>query len=115
MRKVARLASLAALAAAPLLADFTYQETSTITGGAVMSMMKVVGVFSKQAREPIVSTVSVKGNRMLHKSNTHATVIDLDSQTITSIDFQKKQYSVMTFEEMKQALEADVAKDEAER
>jgi len=105
MIKVARLACLAALATSPLLADFTYQETSTITGGAVMSMMKVVGVFSKQAREPIVSTVSVKGNRMLHRSNTHATVIDLDSQTITSIDFQKKQYSVMTFEEMKQALE----------
>jgi len=105
MKKVASLATLAFLGAAPLLADFTYQETSTITGGVMMSMMKVVGVFSKQAREPIVATVSVKGDRMLHKTNTHATVIDLSSQTITTIDFQKKQYSVMTFDEMKQALE----------
>jgi hypothetical protein len=32
-------------------------------------------------------------------------VIDLSSQTITSIDFQKKTYSVMTFEEMKQMME----------
>jgi hypothetical protein len=103
--KIASLATVAALAAAPLLADFTYQETSTITGGAMMSMLKVVGVFSKQAREPIVATVSVKGDRMLHKTNTHATVMDLSTQTITTIDFQKKQYSVMTFEEMKQALE----------
>jgi hypothetical protein len=93
------------LAGAPLLADFTYTETSTITGGAMKSMMSVVGVFSKQAREPIVSTVSVKGDRMMHKSNTHGSVIDLASQTITSIDFQKKQYSVMTFDEMKQMLE----------
>lgn len=105
MRKIAGIAGIIALGAAPLMADFTYQETSTITGGAMLSMLKVAGVFSKQAREPIVSTVSVKGDRMLHKSNTHATVIDLGSQTITTIDFQKKQYSVMTFDEMKQALE----------
>src|SRR5262249_51349117 len=33
------------------------------------------------------------------------TVIDLDSETITEINFQKKQYSVMTFAEMTQAME----------
>jgi hypothetical protein len=86
-KRFATLAGIAALAGAPLLADFTYTETSTITGGAMMSMMKVVGVFSKQAREPIVATVSV------------------NSQTITTVDFQKKQYSVVTFDEMKQMLE----------
>jgi hypothetical protein len=105
MKKVAIIASLAMLAAAPLLADFSYQETSKITGGAIMSMMKVIGVFSKQAREPIVSTIAVKGDRMVHKSAHSASVIDLASQTITTIDFQKKQYSVMTFEEMKQLLQ----------
>ena len=105
MNRAATIFTLTALAAAPLLADFTYTETSTITGGAMLSMLKVAGVFSKQAREPVVSTVSVKGDRMLHRSNTHASVIDLSSQTITSIDFQKKQYSVMTFDEMKQMLE----------
>src|SRR5438874_2280155 len=94
-----------ALIAMPLLADFSYQETSTITGGMMMSMMKVVGVFSKTAREPIVSNISVKGDRMVHRGSTHASIIDLDTQTITTIDFQKKQYSVMTFEEMKQAME----------
>jgi len=105
LNRAATIFTLTALAAAPLLADFTYTETSTITGGAMLSMLKVAGVFSKQAREPIVSTISVKGDRMLHKSNSHASVIDLSSQTITSIDFQKKQYSVMTFDEMKQMLE----------
>jgi hypothetical protein len=87
------------------LADFTYQETSTITGGVMMSMMKVVGAFNKQAREPIQSTIAVKGDRMVQRSATSASVIDLASQTITHIDFQKKQYSVMTFEEMKQMME----------
>ena len=93
------------LAGSGLLADFTYQETSTITGGMMMSLMRVAGVFSKQAREPIQSTISVKGDRMVHRSANHASVIDLGSSTITSIDFQKKQYSVMTFDEMKQMME----------
>jgi len=105
LRRAVTLAGLMTLAAAVLPADFTYQETSTITGGMVASMMKVAGVFSKQAREPIQSTVSVKGDRMLHRSQMHASVIDLSSQTITSIDLQRKTYSVMTFDEMKQALE----------
>src|SRR5580765_7896564 len=88
-----------------LLADFTYQETSTITGGAMMSVMKIAGAFSKQAREPIQSTIAVKGDKMVHRTSNSASVIDLAGGTITTIDFQKKQYTVMTFEEMKQALE----------
>src|SRR5260370_19503147 len=42
---------------------------------------------------------------MVHRSANHASVIDLGSQTITSIDLQKKQYTVMTFEEMKQMID----------
>jgi hypothetical protein len=94
-----------AVAAGTLSADFTYQETSTITGGMIAGVMKVAGVFSKQAREPIESTVSVKGDKMVRKTATHVSLIDLGSQTITTIDLQKKTYSVMTFDEMKQALE----------
>ena len=40
-----------ALASITLRADFSYQEKSTLTGGAMLSMMKVAGVFSKGARE----------------------------------------------------------------
>ena len=105
LKKVVTIAGIMSLAGSSLLADFTYQETSTITGGMMMSMMKIAGAFNKQAREPIQSTVSVKGDLMVHRSATHASVIDLAAGTITSIDFQKKQYSVMTFEEMKQMME----------
>ena len=105
LRRAVTIGGIMLLAAATLPADFTYHETSTITGGMIAGMMKVAGVFSKQAREPIQSTVSVKGDRMMHRSQTHASIVDLSSQTITSIDFQKKTYSVMTFDEMKQALE----------
>ena len=105
LKKVVTIAGIMSLAGSSLLADFTYQETSTITGGMMMSMMKIAGAFNKQAREPIQSTVAVKGDMMVHRTATHASVIDLATGTITSIDFQKKQYSVMTFEEMKQMME----------
>ncbi|MEO8369953.1 MAG: hypothetical protein ABI806_12200 [Candidatus Solibacter sp.] len=105
LKQSLRIASVMALAGSTLMADFTYHETSTITGGMMLGMMKVAGVFSKQAREPIQSTISVKGDRMVHRSANNASVIDLASGTITTIDFQKKQYTVMTFEEMKQMME----------
>jgi hypothetical protein len=88
-----------------LLADFSYEESTKITGGMMAGVMKFAGAFSKQAREPLQSTVAVKGNRMLHGSKDRASVIDLDSETITEINYQKKTYSVMTFAEMKQAME----------
>ena len=89
----------------PAFGDFSYDETSKITGGMMAGVMKFAGAFSKQAREPIVSTVAVKGNRMVHASQHHASVIDLDAETITEINFDKKQYSVMTFAQMKQMLD----------
>lgn len=92
-------------ASLPVLGDFSYEQTSKITGGMMASMMRFAGAFSKQAREPMVSTVAVKGNRMLHGNQHHASIIDLDKETITDINFDRKQYSVMTFAQMKQMLE----------
>jgi hypothetical protein len=105
LRKSLTLVGMTCLLASTLPADFSYQETSTVTGGAMLSLLKIAGVFSKQAREPIKSTVAVKGDRMANRSATHASIIDLSSQTITNIDLQKKTYSVMTFDQMKQMLE----------
>ena len=100
-----RTSALIALAAGALLADFSMEQSSKITGGMMAGAMKIAGAFSRQAREPIQTTVAVKGNRMVHLSASRGTVIDLDKETITSIDFQRKTYSVMTFAQMKQALE----------
>lgn len=104
-KRLTKHAILTMLPATFLLADFSYEQTSKMTGGAMASMMKVAGVFSKQAREPIRTTIAVKGDRMATLTNTNATVIDLSKETFTEIDFQKKTYSVMTFAEMKQFLE----------
>src|SRR5215467_343004 len=106
MRSVIFILILSMYVSIPALrADFSYEENSRITGGAVMAAMKVAAVFSKQAREPMRSTVAVKGDRMVNLGPTHASIIDLNKETITSIDFQKKTYSVMTFAEMQQAMQ----------
>lgn len=96
---------LVAVCACPSLADFSYQQSSKVTGGALAGMLKVAGVFSKQAREPIQQTIAVKGDRMVTRGSTSVSIIDLRAGTITTIDLQKKTYTVMTFEQMKQRME----------
>ncbi|HUI43506.1 MAG TPA: hypothetical protein VL523_16195 [Terriglobia bacterium] len=92
-------------------ADFKYTESSKITGGAMAGMMKVAGMFSKQAREPIVSTEYLKGHKMRRDSSDgRSSIIDLDGRRIIEIDNKKRTYSVMTFDQMRQRLEAAKAK-----
>ncbi len=94
-----------------LFADFQYTETTKITGGSMMSMMKFAGKFSKGAREagaPVVHSVYVKGNRMSRNDPDSSEIIDLDKETVTHIDHQKKQYYTITFEQLRdRMLEAE--------
>ncbi len=110
-----KLLTFCALVSLPpsLPADFSYERTTKITGGAMAGMMKFAGALSKQAREPMQSTIAVKGNRMATVSKERASIIDLDAETITEISFARKTYTVMTFAEMKQMMEqmAQRAKD----
>jgi hypothetical protein len=95
------------------LADFRYDETTQITGGSVVGMMKFAGAFSKDAKkamDPVTSTVLVQGNRMARINPDNTEIIDLDKETITNIDHKKKQYTVMTFEQMKQQMEQAMKK-----
>ena len=93
------------------LADFQYQETTQITGGSLMGMMKFASHFSRQAKEigaPVVSSVYVQGNRMARIDPQTIQIIDLDAETITSVDLQKHSYTQMTFEQMRQQFEQAV-------
>lgn len=89
-------------------ADFQYQETTQITGGSMLDLMKMAGRFSHQAKdlgEPIVSTIYVQGNRMAHVNAQTIEIIDLDKETITNVDLEKHTYTQMTFEQMRQQFE----------
>ncbi len=93
----------------PALADFKYTDTSQITGGALMGMANFAAKFSKDSRaamQPVSTTHYVKGNRVRTESSDGTVqIIDLDGRRIISIDNLKKTYSVMTFDEMKAAME----------
>jgi hypothetical protein len=90
-----------------VFADYTYQETTQITGGSIVSMMKMAGMFSSQARkmnDPVVSTIYIKDNRMARVYPDNIEIIDLDKETMTNIDTAKHTYTVMTFQQMRDAI-----------
>jgi len=93
----------------PARADFKYTETSQITGGSVKSMVKVAGVFSKQAREidkPIPTSRAVKGDRMrTDNPDGQIQIIDLEGRRFITIDSMKHTYYVVTFDDMKAAMD----------
>jgi hypothetical protein len=88
-------------------ADVTYRETTQITGGSMVGMLKMAGAFSAQARQaaqPTTSTIMIHGSRMV-RSNPHTTeIIDLDQQSITYVDTDKRTYFIVTFAQMQQAM-----------
>jgi hypothetical protein len=86
-----------------------------MTGGLIATMTKVVGVFSRQAREPVQITVLVKGDRMAQLNARNGHIIDLARETITEIDFQRKTYSLVTFAQMTEALKQLEAEAKSKR
>ena len=99
MRPAAASAALAIIGAVSILADFSYQQTTRITGG-------IITRFAGAAAKPIEVTVAVRGHRMALINPHVAMIIDLDKDTIAQIDFDTKTFSVMTFDEMRQGLDA---------
>lgn len=105
MRLGATLAALCGLFTFPLLADFSYQQTSTVTGGSILKMMRMIPGGGKM-REPQVSTHLLQGNRMATVSANSIMIIDLDRELMTNVDLEKKTYSTITFAEFRQAMDA---------
>ena len=104
--------SLVPLAAGLLRADVKTQEKSLVKfeGG----LGRVMGMFGgKAAKEGIVSTVAVKGNRKMTLSDTNGQIVDLSEEKIYDINVRDKSYTVMTFAEYRKKL--DEAQAEAKK
>jgi hypothetical protein len=108
-KKISAVATMVPLLSALGHADFKYSEKSQITGGAMMGMVKMAGVFSKDARHSMdatTRTVAIKGNKMrTEESDGKIQIIDLDGRRFINIDPASQSYSIMTFDEMKKAME----------
>jgi sRNA-binding protein len=99
------LCVLLGVGASPARGDFKYSDIAKITGGTLKSMMKTVGLFSKQASQamkPITQTHYVKGS---DDAEGKVQIIDLGGRRILEIDPQKRSYTEITFEEMKAAMQ----------
>jgi hypothetical protein len=91
-------------------ADFTYTSKTDITGGSMKSMLGMAARFSK---EPMGNTTTVhryKGDKMATQTGKTGSIVDLASETMTSIDYDKKEYSVITFAEFSEAMKKMMAK-----
>src|SRR5690242_7934008 len=102
MKHIVLSVTLACAGSLSMLADFSYQQSTKMTGG---SMMRLAGAFSKQAREPVVATVLVQRRRMAHIKQRTAEIIDIDKESMSHVDFDKKTWSVMTSAQMQQMMQ----------
>jgi hypothetical protein len=62
------------------------------------------------ARDGIVSSVAVKGNRMLTLSGDTGELVDLGEEKVYTLNLKDKEYTVITFAEMRKRMQEAMAK-----
>jgi len=115
--KVAALAvSLVVLAVTVTQAEVKTRDRSQVKFEGMLGRM--VGLFGgKGAKEGIVSTSAVKGDRKMTTTDTTGRIVDLKEEKVYELDFKKKTYTVVTFAEMRQQIKdaQEKAQREAEK
>jgi hypothetical protein len=102
---------LAALLVAPVAADVKTREHSQVKFEGMLG--RAFNLFGgKAAREGIVSTTAVKGNRKSSVNDNNGQIIDLAEEKVYDLDFKKKEYRVTTFEEMRRRIQEEREKAE---
>jgi len=86
------------------LADATVEQKTQIRfGGALGALMNVLACDS--AKEGVTSGSVVKGDRMLTHSGNTGEIIDLGEEKVYRLDFDRKAYTVKTFDELRREFE----------
>lgn len=96
------------LAAQMARADASYQTTYQITGGSMVDAVKSQAFIAREANKmfaPTNTLVLVHGNQKATVSKDSMEIIDLDAGTMTHVDNTKKTYSVITFDQMRKAMQ----------
>ena len=109
-RSIPALALTIALAAAPAHADVKKEERNQVSfAGMLGRMFNFFG--GKSAKEGVVSTVAVSGDRKMTTSGDNtAQIIDLKEEKIYDLDMRRKTYKVTTFEEIRRQMREAEAK-----
>jgi hypothetical protein len=101
------IAALCALTTGTIHADVKKEERTQFKFEGALG--RVVGLFGgKAAREGVVNTVAVKGDRRMTRTDNTAQIVDLGEEKVYEIDLRRKTYKVVTFDELRrQAREAE--------
>jgi hypothetical protein len=116
MKRVLTAAALSmcvlALTGPGLLAEVKTREKVQVKfEGMLGRMMNMFG--GKAARDGVVSTNAVKGDRKAILTDTTGRIVDLAEEKVYELDLKKKTYEVTTFEELRRRLRE--AREKAER
>jgi hypothetical protein len=106
------LIAAAAVASPVLRADVKTTEKSTFRFEGIMGAMinRMVG-----GGDGATTAVAVKGTRMSRMTPTAGQIVDLAEEKVYSVDVRRKEYTVMTFAQMREQMEklkADLAKQQ---
>ncbi len=106
------VASLLALTAGPASAEVkTREKTHAKLEGILGGIVNLFG--GKAAKEGVVSTTAVKGNRKATMNESTGQIVDLSEEKVYDLDMKKKTYKVTTFAELRRRMEE--AKKKAEQ
>ena len=107
---IAALVVAVTVAAAPAWADVKKEERNRVTFAGMLG--KVVNFFGgKSAREGVVSSVAISGDRKMTTSGDNtAQIVDLREEKVYDIDTRRKTYKVTTFEEIRRQMREAEAK-----
>jgi len=100
-----------------LAAAVTHAEVRTRNKNQVKfegMLGRMVGMFGgKAAREGVVATNAVKGDRKATMTESNGRIVDLAEEKVYDLDLKKKTYTVVTFAELRQQLKE--AQEKAQR
>src|SRR6476661_6478871 len=103
---------LVGLTAGPATAEVKTREKSQVKiEGMIGRMFNLFG--GKSAREGVVSTTAVKGNRKATMNDSTGQIVDLSEEKIYDLDLKKKTYQVTTFDELRRQMKE--AREKAEK
>ncbi len=105
MKRTILLAGVLLACSANLFADFSYVEKTNLTGGSMAGAMKFAGKLGGGGFNNMETHVYLSGDQLARIDERTGSIINLADQTITNIDYKRGEYSVVTFAEMRQAME----------
>jgi hypothetical protein len=110
--QVAVVATLVAATATVIRADVhTDQKTHVEFAGALGRVVNIFG--GKAAREGVVSSIAVKGDREARMTGQTGQIVDLNEEKIYDLDLRNKTYKVTTFDELRRQMQE--AEDKAQQ